>query len=48
MLYLRVMPGHLDVAVSQSETAAWKHLVLLLEVRLDELMMGNQQAEASP
>lgn len=48
MVHLRVMPGHLDVAVCQSETAAREHLVLLLEVRLDALMMGNQQPEPSP
>lgn len=40
--YLRFMPGHLDVAViSQSEAAAGKHLILLLEVRIEALMVSK-------
>ncbi len=43
------MPGHLDVAVSQSETAAGKHLILLSEVRMKAIgINGGQTApEAS-
>lgn len=42
------MPGHLDVAVSQSETAAGKHLILLLEVTMKALMVGKQHLKPPP
>ena len=47
--HLRFMSGHLDVAVvSQSETAAGKHLIFQLEVRIEVLMVSKSSLQPSP